>query len=345
MEEFKILIISAFIIILGIFLNKIFIKKNYLLNYNGSDHQKFTKSKSVPLTGGILLFMTLIFFDLEINDYFIYFLSIIFLWGFLGDAGFIKSPKIRFFLQLLTLFIYVYLTSTTISNIRFEPLDTLLQLKFFNYFFIVVCLMILINGTNFIDGCNTLVIGYYLVISIILFKLGFFDIIFIGQKQVLILLAIFLSLFVLNFFEKLFLGDAGVYIFSFIFGVLLIKIYHHNSIISPYFICNLLWYPAFEVLFSIIRKVNFDYSILKPDTKHFHQLLYFYISKKYKKLDNIILNNLTANLINLYNFIILLVASDYLYNSKTQIFILVVNIIIYCLLYLRFYNFRFNNNF
>ena len=42
---------------------------------------------------------------------------------------------------------------------------------------------------------------------------------------------------------------------------------------------NLLWYPAYETLFSIIRKVLTKKSALSPDNLHLHQLIYIYLKK------------------------------------------------------------------
>lgn len=341
MEEFKILIFFTIVVITGIVLNKIFIKNSFLLNYNGSAHQKFTKNQLVPLTGGIILLISMLFLNFSINQYFIFFLYLIFILGFCTDTGFMQSPKVRFFMQLLILFSYVFVTNTSIPHIRFGPVDTLLELKFFNYFFIVFCLMILINGSNFIDGCNTLVVGYYLIIAIILFKLNLLSGIFFDNNSVFFLFSILLGIFFLNLNQKLFLGDSGVYILSFIFGIILIKIYNSNLLISPYFVCNLLWYPAFEVLFSIIRKLNLSFSIISPDTKHFHQLLYFFLSKKIKKFTPNMINGLTANIINAYNFFALFFISGNIADTKLQFFLLILNIVVYCFLYFRLYLFRF----
>ena len=56
-------------------------------------------------------------------------------------------------------------------------------------------------------------------------------------------------------FNQFFLGDSGAYFLSFFIGFILIEIYNANLKISPYFIILLLWYPCFENLFSIIRKL------------------------------------------------------------------------------------------
>ena len=44
--------------------------------------------------------------------------------------------------------------------------------------------MILINGTNFIDGLNGLVLSYYLVIIILIFKLGLFEYSFLDNLNI-----------------------------------------------------------------------------------------------------------------------------------------------------------------
>ena len=62
-------------------------------------------------------------------------------------------------------------------------------------------------------------------------------------------------LFILNLFNFLYLGDSGSYLIGFLCGYFLIDINSLNPLISPYFIALLLWYPAFENLFSIIRKI------------------------------------------------------------------------------------------
>ena len=64
----------------------------------------------------------------------------------------------------------------------------------------------------------------------------------------LIILAIF------NYKNYLFLGDNGSYLLGFFYSIVLIDFYNFNQSISPFFIILLLWYPSFEILFSILRK-------------------------------------------------------------------------------------------
>ena len=55
------IILFFLILSLGLILNCICIKKNFLLNLTGNAHQKFTSSESVPLLGGIILILTSFF--------------------------------------------------------------------------------------------------------------------------------------------------------------------------------------------------------------------------------------------------------------------------------------------
>ena len=83
----------------------------------------------------------------------------------------------------------------------------------------------------------------------------------------------------MNFSNQLFLGDSGSYSLSFVTGVTLINIYNLNQQITPYFIILLLWYPCFENLFSIFRKIISKKNPLKPDNGHLHYHLYSFLLK------------------------------------------------------------------
>ena len=83
-----------------------------------------------------------------------------------------------------------------------------------------------------------------------------------------------------NFFNKIFIGDSGSYILGFIFSIFLINFYNDNQQMSSFYIILLLWYPAFETLFSMIRKNILKRSPMKPDTNHLHQLIFYYVKKK-----------------------------------------------------------------
>lgn len=328
---YYILLSLIFIPIIIIF-NSFMVKNKFLLNYHGEKHQKFTSNTDIPLTGGIYIFLYSLFFFQTINSLFAYFLGLFLILGIFSDKKIIESPKIRFVFQLLIVVFFMINFNLDIDDIRIEFFNNLLKNNIFKYFFIISCFLILLNGTNFIDGCNTLVIGYYLNITLI----GLYTQIFLNigiSDDLTISLIIFLSIiFLFNFFNKLYLGDNGSYLISIIFGFLLVSIYQNDRFISPYFIVLLFWYPAFETLFSIIRKSLHNISPLKPDTNHLHQIIFLFLKKKYSK--NIYINSLTAVIINLYNLCIFFIASQNIFNSKFQILLIILNISIYMISYL-----------
>ena len=88
-----------------------------------------------------------------------------------------------------------------------------------------------------------------------------------------LLLILFICL-IFNLLNKNFLGDSGSYIVSFLIGSLLIDIYPENQKISSLFVVLLLWYPAFEILFSIVRKLIDNKNPLRPDENHLHQKIF-----------------------------------------------------------------------
>ena len=133
-----------------------------------------------------------------------------------------------------------------------------------------------------------------------------------------------------NIFGKCFLGDGGAYLISFLAGYFLIKFYNLNLFISPYFIALLLWYPAFETLFSLIRRSASKFNVSSADNLHLHHLILFYL--KTKLLNNYI-NSIVSVLIIFYNFLIFIISLNFVNNSKIMIILIFVNVLNYITLY------------
>ena len=291
-------------------------------------HQNFVNKSFVLPIGGYLLFISILVLNFY-NSYFeIICLFSIFLIGSLSDLKKFNSPKLRLILQTLIILLFLYFSQIEISSTRIDFIDDVLKNTLFNIFFTTFCLLILINGTNFVDGLNGLVIGYYIsiifIISISGVNLEIFSNKLIFNQFIIILIVVLL----LNYFNKLYLGDSGSYLLGFLFGTALIKIYALNQFISPFFIILLLWYPCFENLFSIIRKYRFRKSPIKPDNKHFHQLLFYFINKKLNPKNKIVTNNLSSILIVIYNFIVFYIGLIEITKTNHQITIIIFNLLI-----------------
>ena len=320
-------------------INKFLVKKNFLLSFFGEIHQGFVSKNRTPLSGGIIIMIFLFINLLPESLNILVFFFLIFGLGIISDTHFIKSPLARMIIQFIIILTLIVFFDIKVTNLRLEYINYFLRFDLISYLFLTFCLLILINGSNFIDGCNTLVLGYYILILIIVEKLNYFPLIGLSQNFVFQLLVILLVLYFFNLFGKLFLGDNGVYLISIVFGFYLIKIYIINQFISPYFIALLLWYPAYENLFSLVRKFRKKLSPLLPDTYHFHQLVFYYLKKNFFK-KNIIANSLSANLINLYNGIIFLIATIDVSSTEFQLLLIFSNIAVYSILYLYLYKFR-----
>jgi UDP-N-acetylmuramyl pentapeptide phosphotransferase/UDP-N-acetylglucosamine-1-phosphate transferase len=328
------------LIIFILFINKFLLQKKILLSETGDIHQKLASKSLVPLTGGIFIFLGFFYFLNEKIFSFILFSFIILILGIFSDLKLIHSAKKRFLLQIFIILSYVIFNDVQINDTRINFLDNILQNNYINYIFVTFCTLIIINGSNFIDGMNTLCVGYYLIIISIIFYLQLSETIIIKDLSIIYILALILCVFLLNLINQLYLGDSGSYLLGFSFSIFLISIYNWNQYISPLFIVLLLWYPSYENLFSIIRKNILKRSPMKPDAKHIHQLIFFFIKKKYK-LNTILTNLFTSQIINIYNLCIFLIGMNFISNSQIQVLLILSNIILYTTIYFKLFIFKY----
>lgn len=312
----------------------------FLDDKNSSHHKNFVPGRKVPLTGGIIFFLGIIFFshnifNLNIKIFAIFILIV----GLLSDTQLLKSWFWRIFLQLIILVFYVSISNNTVLETRFTILDSFLTNYYFVIFFSVFCYLVLINGTNFIDGLNSLVLGYFLLVIIFLKIVSNYYSLLISSDIKLLIFLLFI-LFIFNIRQKLFLGDGGSYILSFFIGSVLINFYNFN-LISPYYIVLLLWYPAYENLFSICRKIFHNKKPSEADNYHLHHLVYL-VTKKYKiELFNLNYNSTASIIILSFNLIIFTIALLFPQNTKINVLLIFFNIFIYNISYLYLYKIFF----
>ena len=336
MEYFLLSLIPIFIFIVNLLLKKY----TLISNYSGESHQIFIGKKIIPLSGGIFLSSFCILGFIDQFTFLNAFIFVIFLLGLSSDLNLISSPKLRLFLQSIFIFLFVYFSKLHVGLTRIYFLDLILDNILLSYFFTTFCLLIVINGTNFIDGLNGLVLGYYGTILIIIFKLDLINNLDVDENNFIYFIYLIFCLFLFNIFDQLYIGDSGAYLLGFIVGFFLIIIYQANATISPFYIILLLWYPCFENLFSIMRKFKFKKSPIFPDTKHLHQLLFYFIKKKFSN-NSLYSNNLASFLILFYNIIIFVLASNYISYTQLHIFLIFLNMIVYYFFYSRLLFFRY----
>ena len=314
--------------------NFVFKKFDILIDRtNISKHKSFINGhKTTPLLGGFVFFLILVFFLPENYQYFTILIFFIFLTGLLSDLDILHSPFLRIIFQTIIIVVYLFLFDNFVSSIRVDFFNNLLNIFFIKLFFTSFCILVLINGTNFIDGVNTLVVGYFiLVVSNVLYltEVNSFN---LDILLVSTCLTCLVTIYIFNFFGKIYLGDGGAYLISFVIGVTLIKFSNDNYLVSPYYIVALLWYPAYENLFSIIRKKILKKFPSAPDNEHLHQLIYLYLDKSFN-VDKNFSNTLSGILICLYNLFYFLAIFDNFDHTETLVYSIIFNVFVYNFLY------------
>ena len=331
---YKFIFLTLFLLIINLLLKKF----NFLTDDPKESYHKLEKKSGTPLSGGIFLFLSLssfyfinsnIFFNLNI----IFLLSLLLILGIFSDINPNFSPKLRIFFQSIIIFFLVFLNTEILvlrTNINF--LDFLLSYNIIKFLFTIFCIITLLNGFNFMDGVNGLVSGYLLIVLITLnFILQVNDFEYY-LNDIIIIFIIFL---IFNILGKSFFGDNGIYVLSIIISVIIIRSINNNQDLSPILAIALLWYPAIENLFTIIRRLNMGKPSYMPDKLHLHSLLYRKLNLNLKTIPFKYKNSLSGLVINIVllpNFI-----CAYFFYDKSVYLGAIVSL--YIILYLAIYLF------
>jgi UDP-N-acetylmuramyl pentapeptide phosphotransferase/UDP-N-acetylglucosamine-1-phosphate transferase len=322
-----------FLIILFISLISIQSKYSILLDNPKGEPHKINYNKNIPLSGGIYLFLSILlstFLTKYYNENYLI-LVFIFLFLILGICSDLKkklSPRIRLLLQATLIILMIFFLDLKINKTNIFYLDSYINNNFFNLIFTSFCILVVLNGSNFCDGINCNVIGYYLIICFAILYSG------LPTPNILtieLIISIFGIFYIFNLFKKSFLGDNGVYVISIFMSIYVIKFTNLNANITSLIALNLLWYPAFENLFSIVRRIFTKKKIEVADRSHLHTLIF----KKITFNNNINLSNsLSGVLINIFMFIGIFTSINFKNNSTILMLILIINITIYVTVYL-----------
>ena len=295
--ELNNILFSIFLLSFGYLSSKYFLlvlkknKSNLLADNQFKKPQAFHEYLTYRL-GGIIIFSSLILIFLYLyffkNIFLLEYISFCGLFFFLGladDAKINIAPKFRLFIMIFLLIFLIIYNKFSFEKISLEYLDHLMKIDIFALFFVCLCFLFIINGSNLIDGFNGLLGIHTLIIISILFYINLMN-----ENYNLTHILFFTGLAVLIFIKynfpkaQFFLGDSGAYLLGILIAISVIKTSNLNPSISPFFFCILLFYLFFEVFFSFFRKLFFArQSPLLPDNKHLHMTLYKTLLKKNKK--------------------------------------------------------------
>ena len=330
---FNFFLILSFNVILFYFLNLLILKGNFLVDLKKfSAHKKFINSELVPISGGIIILFNMLFFNFFTEKYNQFLIIGVFLVGLLADTRKLNSPSKRLIFQSILIVTFVLINQLFIKSIRIPLFDFYLTYNYVSLIFTSFCFLILINGSNFIDGSNLQCSGYYIAILTILIFLHSEIVIIENIEIVYFLYPILFSFIFYNFFNKSYLGDGGSYLLSFVVGYILIN-FQISQNVSPYYIVLFLWYPAFENLFSILRRL-FTKNVRpdKPDLLHLHHLLFKFLNKKFQ-FKKYLKFSIASIVINLFNLMIFYIGSFFIYSTTKLLSLIFICIFVYLTTY------------
>ena len=213
--------------------------------------------------------------------------------------------NIHYFIRLIAIFLSSFLIIIFYLEFKFPLidyipfLDILFNFPLFNFIFFSLCLVTVVNGSNFIDGMNGLV-GFYFVGAIIsCLNLCYLTNDLQNTDLLIICIITMIAFLSLNFpHGKIFAGDSGAYLFSLILGAWVIKFFSEHEEISSWNAFLIFFYPTMEIIYSYIRKAIMKKSPFLPDRGHLHLKIYDLInfSTKRPKLSN----NLTTIFLSIF---------------------------------------------
>ena len=291
------------------------------------------KDSSTPLSGTFYFLPIILLFFHNLDLTVIICCILFFILGFVADLKIVTSYKSRLIYQFLFFSTLFFLSKDIKIFTWIEFIDDLMKYELLRIFLCTFFFMVLINGFNLIDGTNCLCSLNFLIISVfIFFLMGKLDISYVNFEILIIIIA--LSIFVIfNFFGKNFLGDGAAYGMGFLLGYILLNITLINYEVSPYFIANLLWYPAFENLFSIIRRNFLKKNNYLPDNGHLHHLIFKVLKRKKIIKRNFLLSSIIGLSINFILSINYLIGYYYYNHTAIQVLLIFSGIFFYLIFY------------
>jgi UDP-GlcNAc:undecaprenyl-phosphate GlcNAc-1-phosphate transferase len=276
--EFLIYNFILFITLIFLF----FQKKNICLKLNLIDrpNNKSIHNHDALLFGGIFMISSLIlnifflFFSKEYEtNYFSFFLIIsFFIIALLDDIKDI-NPNYRLIITLLACLISIALDpNLKMKSIYFYFNNSIYLINniYLNYALSTLCILLLVNSFNFIDGINGLAtsVGFSIFIYLIIKN----PIILNFYYMFVITLFIF---FLLNIKYRIFLGDSGNYLISTCIAIILLKENSQNPLF--YYaeeIFLLLLIPGIDMLRLFIVRIYNKKNPFKGDLNHLHHKLF-----------------------------------------------------------------------
>ena len=235
--------------------------------YDVPDGLRKKHSFSVPLTGGIIIFLNIIILNLINNDlnFLYFFFTIVFIIGFLDDKFDINPNKKFIFIFVICLLNVILLDTIQIRSLRFTFVSNIELNNYFSYIFPAICILIFVNALNMFDGANLQVAIYTNFIFIVLFF-------YTKDIQYLIYLIPLTTFAILNYNSKSFLGDSGSIFLGYFISINIIENYNLGKILYCEDIFLIMFLPGVDMSRLFIERIYNKKNPFIGDLNHIHHL-------------------------------------------------------------------------
>ena len=254
--SFSLLFFKYFPLILSKFNSKLLVDDQF-------DKPQAFHEFPVSISGGLgiylsflILFLYLFLSSHSFNYEYLSLCTMFFILGFSDDINLNIRPKFRLLLMIIILISLIIFNEFYIENTGIDFLNRFLQIDIFALFFVCLCFLFIINGSNLIDGYNGLLSIHALIILVNLFFINYFnnnsDLAFIILCGIAIII-VFLKYNIPK--ATIFLGDSGSYLLAFIFGYFFIKMYNQSTTIKVDHIVLFMIIPGIDLIRLFITRI------------------------------------------------------------------------------------------
>ena len=285
--------------------------------------------KPTPLLGGIMVFSSFIL----INLYLVFFQGIdktsliifssctgCFILGLIDD---IKRISYKYKFLILTIIFYSFLSfdpNLQINKIYFSTFNEEFYLNYLSIPFTILCLLLLTNAINLIDGVD----GLCVLISII-FMTWLMYALQNTEPLYIVVIASLIYVLYLNLKKNIFLGDSGSLFLGCLIGLSIILDYNIQISnirypVESIFIALML--PGIDMLRVFAVRIINNKNPFTPDRSHLHHLL---ITQGIN----------SSNILTIFALLILLPILLNFFTSFKSIYIILFYILFYFVLFLR----------
>lgn len=224
-----------------------------------------------------------------------------FLVGLIEDVTKRVGVKARLFATVISAGLVGYFLESWLSSLQIIGIDNLM-LHYPLFAIAITCFAVagVANAFNIIDGYNGLsgMVGVIILgaIAYVAFQLNDYEI----MIAAIAMIGALLGFLILNYpLGLIFLGDGGAYLVGFWIAELSVLLTARHPEVSKWFPLLLCFYPIFETLFTIYRRVFIHKTHPgMPDASHLHQMIYKRLVKwkigSIEPLDMVIRNSLTS---------------------------------------------------